>query len=82
MTKNQLRMTLGKTLPYLRTFKERLALFCAILLLAVGTIESGSGHTHVDANPDEVTVVSPLSASGNSTAKMLSYTSIPFKPKF
>jgi hypothetical protein len=77
MSKRQKSAFLAKALPYLRTAKQRLALFTAMLLLSLMAIEFDSPHIHVEPENNMATVTVPFSASGNSTAQTITSSWLP-----
>jgi hypothetical protein len=77
MSKRELRSLLSKLLPYLSGRKQQTALFAVVLLIALSPSVADSPHLHVDPAPIEITVNVPMSASGNVSAYLTTYTSVP-----
>jgi hypothetical protein len=77
MSKRESQAMLSKLVPYVKSAKQRLALFTVALILALMPIEYDSVHLHVESDSIVPTVTLPWSASGNVSSGMYSYTSRP-----
>lgn len=73
MPKRQIRELLSRLLPYTSGFKQRLALFTLMLLLAMTPVEFDSVHVHVEPEPIVATVAVSWAATGNVSARATSY---------
>jgi len=80
MTKAELRSLIARLLPHLKTAKELLALFTLALILALGSVNFGSLHKHVEAENDApINVTVPWSASGNTSSYLSTFSRWPGK---
>jgi hypothetical protein len=64
---------LSGLLPYLRSMKQKLALFTVALILVLSPIEYDSVHLHVESEPIVPTTSVQWAASGNSTASVTTF---------
>ena len=72
MTKKQARELLSKLWPYVQSSKQRLALFTAVLLLALAPMDYDAVHLHVESAPSAPSVSVSQSGSGTLTTKTFS----------
>jgi len=71
MSKSQLRELLSKAMPYVKSAKQKLALFTVALILALSPIDYDSIHLHVESGPIVPTTTVQWAASGNVSAGVL-----------
>ena len=73
MSRRQKLGILAKAMPYVKTAKQRLGLFAAVLIISLTPMDFDSVHLHVESQPTVPTVTQTLSASGNVSAGVVSY---------
>jgi hypothetical protein len=76
MSKRQIRELLSKAMPYVKGAKQKLALFTAVLVLALCPVDFDSVHLHAESEPIVPSVnVGSMYASGNVSAQTTTFSS-------